>query len=582
MQDFTDSYCERCGTRYTFGQPKEKKPAMATARTLARGLKHFVMNDSSTIDDAMAAARIDEERQSAAQITEEFHKVFSFCMTCRQYACEKCWNPNQSACLSCAPLWDTEPVAPEGHLIIRTPTTSHSPAAQQEAPSQPETDLEEILRQRSADLAAADTSHRTAGETRRQARRDEKAAAKLRAQSETWKAQDDGWTLWPSDQAEAASPLPAPPPPASRPPQPAPSEMNLTPDELQLVQSELDTPPYQEPDEPRPKRGGRSSGGRAPTQPEAAPPSSDFDPLGSLSQPADATPPAVPPQPKPRSKHGPVLGRLLGGQRPAADAEAGQARAKPARGGRSGKSRRGSKTEAARPAEPWPHVTPWAERPIAHHDWSAEPEAATAPQQQAPEEPQISEAPAPAERLGPVKWEEPPPWQEPVPQQQEPVPQPPVQGGSQFEQSPASWLAAAKRSPEPAQAQPAPQAPEPPPAPSPAPPQETPAAAPPSSRPAAPAEQSQLWPPVGTQWPPKPTPEAASWPAANADVAASMAARNQLNQAAQDEAALVSAMWAESAQRVMDKGSARVCYRCALPLSMHARYCRRCGTNQQG
>jgi ribosomal protein L40E len=61
-----------------------------------------------------------------------------------------------------------------------------------------------------------------------------------------------------------------------------------------------------------------------------------------------------------------------------------------------------------------------------------------------------------------------------------------------------------------------------------------------------------------------------------------MAARNQLNQAAQDEAALVSAMWAESAQRVMDKGSARVCYRCALPLSMHARYCRRCGTNQQG
>jgi hypothetical protein len=163
MQDFTDSYCERCGTRYTFGESKDKKPAMATARTLARGLRHFVMNDSSTIDDAMAAARIDEERESAAHITEEFHKVFSFCMTCRQYACEKCWNPNQSACLSCAPLWDTEPVAPEGHLIIRTPTTSHSPAAQQEAPSEPDTNLEEILRQRSADLAAADTSRRTAG-----------------------------------------------------------------------------------------------------------------------------------------------------------------------------------------------------------------------------------------------------------------------------------------------------------------------------------------------------------------------------------------------------------------------------------
>jgi ribosomal protein L40E len=576
MQDFTDSYCERCGTRYTFGQPKDKKPAMTTARTLARGLKHFVMNDSSTIDDAMAAARIDEERESAAQITEEFHKVFSFCMTCRQYACEKCWNPNQSACLSCAPLWDTEPVAPEGHLIIRTPTTSHSPAAQQEPPAEPETDLDEILRQRSADLAAADSSRRTAGETRRQARRDEKAAAKLRAQSEAWKTQDDGWTLWPPDQAQAASPSPV-----ARQPEPAPREMNLTPDELMLVQSELDTPPYQEPDEPRPKRSGRSSGKRAPAQPEAPPPSSDFDLLGSLRQPADVAPPAVPPQPKPGSKHGPVLGRLLGGQRPAAAADkAREARPKPARAGRPGKSRGGSKTEPIKPAEPWPHVTPWAERPIAHFDWPPESEAAPAPRPLAAAEPQTSEPPAPAERLGPVQWEEPAPWQEPVPEQQEAAPQQevapqaPAQGGAQFEQSPASWLAAAKRSPQPAQAaeaQPASQAPEMPPAPSPAPARETPAS----------AEQSQLWPPVGAERPPRPAPEAAPWPAANTDVAASMAARNQLDQAAQEEAALVSAMWAESAERVMDRGAARVCYRCALPLSTHARYCRRCGTNQQ-
>ena len=123
MRELTDSYCERCGTRYTFGPSPAKGPSLNNARLLARGLKNFVMTDGTSMDEAMAAARIDVTKDESLRVTEEFHRTFNFCMTCRQYACDKCWNENQGACLSCAPLWDEEPVAPRDHLLIRTPVT---------------------------------------------------------------------------------------------------------------------------------------------------------------------------------------------------------------------------------------------------------------------------------------------------------------------------------------------------------------------------------------------------------------------------------------------------------------------------
>ena len=123
MRELTDSYCERCGTRYTFSPPPAKGPSLSSARLLARGLKNFVMTDGTSMDEAMAAARIDANQGESSRVTAEFHRTFNFCMTCRQYACDKCWNENQGACLSCAPLWDEEPVAPRDHLLIRTPVS---------------------------------------------------------------------------------------------------------------------------------------------------------------------------------------------------------------------------------------------------------------------------------------------------------------------------------------------------------------------------------------------------------------------------------------------------------------------------
>ena len=67
MRELTDSYCERCGTRYTFGPSPPKGPSLAGARLLAKGLKNFVMTDGTSMDEAMAAARIDATKTILAR-----------------------------------------------------------------------------------------------------------------------------------------------------------------------------------------------------------------------------------------------------------------------------------------------------------------------------------------------------------------------------------------------------------------------------------------------------------------------------------------------------------------------------------
>jgi hypothetical protein len=99
----TESFCERCGTRYTF-ESDRPRARLKGVRVLSRGLKNFVLSDGSSIDEAMAAARSEADRDSTAHQLDAFHKTFSFCMSCRQYACANCWNEPESRCLSCAPL----------------------------------------------------------------------------------------------------------------------------------------------------------------------------------------------------------------------------------------------------------------------------------------------------------------------------------------------------------------------------------------------------------------------------------------------------------------------------------------------
>jgi hypothetical protein len=104
-ETLTESFCERCGTRYTFesvAQPTQKR--LGKIKVLSKGLKNFVMDDDVALDEALAQARTEEERVVVSQQLDAFHDTFNFCMSCRQYTCANCWNDVEGRCQSCAPM----------------------------------------------------------------------------------------------------------------------------------------------------------------------------------------------------------------------------------------------------------------------------------------------------------------------------------------------------------------------------------------------------------------------------------------------------------------------------------------------
>ena len=102
----TESFCERCGTRYTF-ESAQPRVRLKGVKVLSRGLKNFVLSDDTSIDEAMAAARSEADREATAHHLDAFHKTFNFCLSCRQYTCPNCWNGPEARCLSCAPIGAT-------------------------------------------------------------------------------------------------------------------------------------------------------------------------------------------------------------------------------------------------------------------------------------------------------------------------------------------------------------------------------------------------------------------------------------------------------------------------------------------
>ena len=151
----TESFCERCGTRYTFESVAPRKTKkLGQFKTLGRGMKNWVMSDDSSLDEAMAAARSDEEREATAQQLDAFHATFNFCMSCRQYTCSNCWNAAEGHCLSCAPHL--------GHEILQAPfpeTVAFEPAPV-EMEAWPEVDLPGVAADLGlAGLAATNGAH---------------------------------------------------------------------------------------------------------------------------------------------------------------------------------------------------------------------------------------------------------------------------------------------------------------------------------------------------------------------------------------------------------------------------------------
>ena len=105
----TESFCERCGTRYEFSAPTRLNPLRKT-RGLFGGLKNYLTSQDA-LSDAIGDAMRDEEGVLASAQLEAFHESFNFCIDCRQYTCVNCWNDGAGRCRSCAPVAGTDDLA---------------------------------------------------------------------------------------------------------------------------------------------------------------------------------------------------------------------------------------------------------------------------------------------------------------------------------------------------------------------------------------------------------------------------------------------------------------------------------------
>ena len=105
----TESFCERCGTRYEFQAPTRLNPLRKT-RGLIGGLRNYLTSQDALSDAMGDAMRSEEDNLASAQL-DAFHESFNFCIDCRQYTCVNCWNDDAGRCRSCAPIPGTDDLA---------------------------------------------------------------------------------------------------------------------------------------------------------------------------------------------------------------------------------------------------------------------------------------------------------------------------------------------------------------------------------------------------------------------------------------------------------------------------------------
>lgn len=128
----TESFCERCGTRYDLGAAEPLTTAQKT-RGLMSGLRQFIMSQDSLSDSIGDAMRAEEDAIAARQI-ENFQNTFNFCLDCRQYTCPNCWNEDAGRCRSCVPLAGIDDIAGYDRRLAALASTAPPPVDEPAAP----------------------------------------------------------------------------------------------------------------------------------------------------------------------------------------------------------------------------------------------------------------------------------------------------------------------------------------------------------------------------------------------------------------------------------------------------------------
>ena len=237
----TESFCERCGTRYTFESSASRAKPLRGLKTLGKGLRNFVLSDDSSMDEAMAAARSEAERDVTSRQLDAFHSTFNFCMSCRQYTCANCWHETEGQCLSCSPLVGREalpapfPTVDVTAQAIAVPVNGTPEAPAFEAPTAwPVLDLEADAEEPASDgfdeidlgarLAALDIATDGPAETEAPVAEPEPVAAEAQPEPEPVAAapEPEPIMLEPEPEPVALQPEPEPEPVAAAEPEPEP------------------------------------------------------------------------------------------------------------------------------------------------------------------------------------------------------------------------------------------------------------------------------------------------------------------------------------------------------------------------
>src|SRR6266498_4091707 len=114
----TESFCERCGTRYTFEAVEAKRGPLGAIGTFGRGLRHFVSDPGSSLDESFAVARSEQEQRSTTHASRAW--VVERCSCSERATANDSSRDEPGSLTKCLRPRPNVPMAPSGPRLAST------------------------------------------------------------------------------------------------------------------------------------------------------------------------------------------------------------------------------------------------------------------------------------------------------------------------------------------------------------------------------------------------------------------------------------------------------------------------------